>query len=191
MRWLGRKSSGNVEDRRGMRGGGLALGGGIGTIVVLVISLLLGKNPMDYVNIGEGGQTEQVTTEESDQQAQFVSVVLADTEAIWSKIFQEQLQQNYEVPKLVLFTEGVQSGCGSASSASGPFYCPLDRKVYIDLSFYNDLQQRYDAPGDFAMAYVIAHEVGHHVQNLLGISEKVHAQQQRLSEKEANDCQFG
>lgn len=187
MRWLGRNSSNNVEDRRGMSGGGLAIGGGLGTVVIVVISLLLGKNPMEYINVGQEEPTQQVTTEASNQQAKFVGVVLADTELIWGEIFKEQLNKEYEQPKLVLFTQGTQSGCGSATSATGPFYCPVDRKVYIDLSFYDDLQQRFKAPGDFAMAYVVAHEVGHHVQNLLGIADKVREQQQNLSEKEINE----
>ena len=186
MRWLGRKSSDNVEDRRGMGGGGLALGGGLGTVVIVVISLLLGKNPMDFINSSQPQSTEQATSEESNQKAKFVGVVLEDSEIIWSKIFKEKLNKEYVEPKLVLFSGGTQSGCGSATSATGPFYCPLDSKVYIDLTFYDDLQQKFKAPGEFAMAYVVAHEVGHHVQNLLGISDKVREQQQDMSEAEAN-----
>jgi uncharacterized protein len=184
MRWRGRRSSGNVEDRRRM-GGKLAIGGGLGTIVLVVLSLMLGKNPMEYIDAGSP-ETEYVSTPEEETQAQFVSVVLADTEDVWTKLFSEQLDREYQEPRLVLFSGGVHSGCGAAGAATGPFYCPLDSKVYIDLSFYNDLQSRFDAPGDFAMAYVIAHEVGHHVQNLLGIAEKVRAQQRGMSEKEAN-----
>ena len=186
MRWLGRKSSSNVEDRRGMGGGGLAIGGGLGTVVIVVISLLLGKNPLEYINTGQEQPTEQATSEESNQQAKFVGVVLQDTEDIWTAIFQEQLHKQYEQPKLVLFSGSTQSGCGSASAATGPFYCPLDRKVYIDLSFYDELQQRFKAPGDFAMAYVVAHEVGHHIQTLLGISDKMRQMQEGASEAEAN-----
>jgi len=184
MRWSGREQSGNVEDRRGM-GGRVAIGGGIGGIVILVISLLLGENPLNYINTESGPITEQTSPAE-DQQAQFVGVVLKDTEDVWNKLFMEQLNANYQEPKLVLFTQSVDSGCGFASAATGPFYCPTDAKVYIDLSFYDDLQMRFDAPGDFAMAYVVAHEVGHHVQNLLGISDKVHNAQQSQSEEEAN-----
>src|SRR6478609_2718596 len=184
MRWSGRQGSGNVEDRRGM-GGRVAIGGGIGGVVILIISLLLGENPLNYINTESAPVTQQTSAAE-DQQAQFVGVVLKDTEDVWNKLFMEQLNANYQEPKLVLFTQSVDSGCGFASAATGPFYCPADAKVYIDLSFYDDLQSRFDAPGDFAMAYVIAHEVGHHVQNLLGISDKVHNARQSQSEDEAN-----
>lgn len=187
MRWIGRQGSGNVEDRRGMGGGGrLALGGGIGGIIVLVISLLLGNNPLDNINVGSYPQTEQATSEAEDQQAQFVSVVLKETENVWNALFEKQFGKDYEEPHLVLFTEASQSGCGFASAATGPFYCPLDRKVYIDLSFYDELSNRFEASGDFAMAYVVAHEVGHHVQNLLGTSDKVQQARQQLSEKASN-----
>lgn len=186
MKWLGRRSSDNVEDRRGM-GGKLALGGGLGSIVLIIISLLTGQNPLEYLNQGSESATEQVTqAPENDQDAKFVKVVLADTEDVWNKIFTEQLKTQYQEPALVLFTGSVQSGCGSASAATGPFYCPLDSNVYIDLSFYTQLKTRFQAPGDFAMAYVIAHEVGHHVQHLLGISDKVQQQKEQLSEVEAN-----
>lgn len=186
MKWLGRRGSDNVEDNRGM-GGKLALGGGLGSIVLIVISLLMGQNPLQYLNQISDTPTEQTTIDPAnDKDADFVKVVLADTEDVWNKIFQEQLNATYAMPKLVLFTGSVQSGCGSASASTGPFYCPLDSKVYIDLSFYTDLKSRFNAPGDFAMAYVIAHEVGHHVQHLLGISDKVHQQKEQLSEVEAN-----
>jgi hypothetical protein len=191
MRWQGRQGSGNVEDRRGR--GGLAIGGGIGGIIVVVLSLLFGGNPSDILNGGGGGQpaAEQGyggsgNTAAQDEQAQFVSVVLKDTEDVWNKLFQEQLGQNYQEPALVLFSGRDQSGCGTASAATGPFYCPADQKVYIDLSFYDQLRSRFQAPGDFAMAYVIAHEVGHHIQNQLGISGQVHEQQQQLGKAEAN-----
>jgi hypothetical protein len=191
MRWQGRQGSGNVEDRRGR--GGLAIGGGIGGIIVLVLSLLFGGNPSDILNGGGGGQpaAEQGTgasgnTAAQDEQAQFVSVVLKDTEDVWNKLFREQLGQDYREPTLVLFSGRDQSGCGTATAATGPFYCPADQKVYIDLSFYDQLRSRFQAPGDFAMAYVIAHEVGHHIQNQLGISGQVHEQQQQLSKAEAN-----
>lgn len=188
MRWRGRQGSGNVEDRRGMGGGGkIAIGGGAGLIIV-IISLLLGQNPLDLINAGGGSQAyeqQQPISEEENQQAEFVRVVLKDTEDVWHALFQER-GETYQEPKLVLFTGSDQSGCGVASAAMGPFYCPLDSKVYIDLSFYNDLQSRFGAPGDFAMAYVIAHEVGHHVQHLWGITDKVHSLRERLSEEENN-----
>ena len=189
MRWRGRQGSGNVEDRRGMGGGSkIAIGGGAG-IIIVIISLLLGQNPLDYIDAGGGSQAyeqqQQPRSEEENQQAEFVSVVLRDTEVVWEQLFQER-GEVYQKPALVLFTGSDQSGCGIASAAMGPFYCPLDSKVYIDLSFYNDLQNRFGAPGDFAMAYVIAHEVGHHVQHLWGITDKVHSLRDRLSEEENN-----
>jgi hypothetical protein len=184
MRWQGRQGSGNVEDRRGR--GGLAIGGGIGGVVLLILGLLFGGNPSELINVGNqsGGQ---VNDAESDQKAQFVSVVLQDTEDVWNKLFAEQLNQDYQEPTLVLFSGTDQSGCGTATSATGPFYCPLDRKVYIDLSFYDQLQSRFSAPGDFAMAYVVAHEVGHHVQQLLGITDQVRQNQQGMSKAQANE----
>lgn len=185
MRWAGRERSGNVEDRRGM-GGRLAVGGGIGGIVIIVLSLLLGRNPLEYINVGTPAY-DQTTTPAQDQHAEFVSVVLKDTEDVWHKLFAEQLNGAYKEPALVLFTGSDQSACGFASAATGPFYCPMDEKVYIDLSFYDQLRTRFGAPGDFAMAYVIAHEVGHHVQHLLGITEKVHGARQSMSEKEGNE----
>ena len=190
MRWRGRQGSGNVEDRRGMGGGGkIAIGGGAG-VIILIISLLLGQNPLEYINPGGGDgsqiqQQQQPLSEEENEKAEFVRVVLKDTEDVWNKLFQER-GETYQEPKLVLFSGVDQSGCGTASAAMGPFYCPEDAKVYIDLSFYDDLQSRFGAPGDFAMAYVVAHEVGHHVQDLWGISDKVHAMRQRLSEEEYN-----
>ncbi|HSO78118.1 MAG TPA: neutral zinc metallopeptidase [Bacteroidales bacterium] len=186
MKWQGRRGSGNVQDSRGMSGGRMVAGGGIGTIVILIIVWLLGGDPSSILNQMEGGSTEQVApTAEEDQMAQFVSVVLADTEEIWGKIFAES-GSSYRQPKLVLFTGEIQSACGYATAASGPFYCPSDEKVYIDLSFCEDLQQKYGAYGDFAVAYVIAHEVGHHVQNLMGILEQVSTERARLSETRAN-----
>jgi predicted metalloprotease len=167
-------------------GGKIAIGGGAGLIIV-VLSLLLGQNPLDYINAGGGSQAyeQQAPSPEEDQAAEFVKVVLKDTEDVWNKLFQEQ-GSTYQEPVLVLFSGMDQSACGSASAAMGPFYCPADSKVYIDLSFYNDLQNRFGAPGDFAMAYVVAHEVGHHVQHLLGITDKVHGLRSRLSEEENN-----
>lgn len=189
MQWRGRRESGNVEDRRGMGGRGIALGG-IGTIVVVVIGLLLGQNPLELLQAVNQGQPAQQNeayqpTAAEEEAAGFVKVVLADNEDVWHKIFQENGSE-YVEPKLVLFTNSVESGCGGASAAMGPFYCPADQKAYIDLSFYDELKNRFNAAGDFAMAYVIAHEIGHHVQNLMGTSEKVHAQREQLSEAEYN-----
>ncbi len=190
MQWKGRRESSNVED---MRGGGRRRGlvlGGFGTIAVIIIGLLLGKNPMELLQVVNQGQPVQEQTAQpnnpaDDEAASFVKVVLADNEDVWNKIFEEQDLQ-YREPKLVLFRDAVQSGCGDASSSMGPFYCPADQKMYIDLSFYDELKSRFNAPGDFAMAYVVAHENGHHIQNLLGISDKVHNMRNRLSEEEYN-----
>lgn len=188
MKWQGRQGSGNVEDRRGMSTGKMAVGGGIGTIVIVLIVLLLGGDPSAILNNTEPVSQEQTTTSfsaEEQELAQFVSVVLKDTETVWAKIF-EQSGTTYRMPKLVLFSGQVQSACGYASAASGPFYCPGDEKVYIDLSFCNTLRTKLGAYGDFAIAYVIAHEVGHHVQNLLGILDEVNQQRSRMSETRAN-----
>ena len=190
MKWKGREGSGNIEDRRGMSTGRMAVGGGIGTIVVLLIVLLLGGDPVKLLDsMQQGGPATEtgqiVTTPEEDEMAQFVSVVLKDTETVWSKIF-EQSGSTYRQPKLVLFRDQVQSACGFASAASGPFYCPGDENVYIDLSFCDQLKTKFGAYGDFAVAYVIAHEIGHHVQNQLGILGKVNSQRSELSEKKAN-----
>lgn len=187
MKWQGRQGSGNVDDRRGMSRGKMAVGGGIGTIVIALIVLLLGGDPSQLLNTMQNGTgTEQVgSTAEEDQMARFVSVVLKDTETVWGKIFQ-LWGSEYRQPTLVLFRDEVQSACGFASSASGPFYCPDDEKVYIDLSFCDQLRTKFGANGDFAIAYVIAHEIGHHVQNQLGILEKIDSQRSGLSEKKAN-----
>ncbi len=193
MRWrMGRRST-NVEDRRGMRLGGRgAAGGGLGLIVIIIIAVLLGADPSKLLSdisstgVDQSSYYEQQPISGEDQElADFVSVVLADTEDTWTEIF-AQYNGSYREPTLVLFSGAVESACGYAQSAVGPFYCPGDQKVYIDLSFYRDLKNRYNAPGDFAQAYVIAHEVGHHVQNLLGISEQVYKAQQRSSQTEAN-----
>ena len=193
MKWLGRRQSGNFEDRRGGGGGripgGILTKGGLFTvIVIIIISLITGKNPLSLLEqTGLGGNessTEQqnyTPTPEEEEMSQFVRVVLAETEDVWNT-----LMKDYREPTLVLFTEQVESACGFASSATGPFYCPADEKVYIDLSFYNDLKNRFGAPGDFAQAYVIAHEVGHHVQHILGISDKVHTMRSQLTEEENN-----
>jgi predicted metalloprotease len=188
MLWRGREGSGNVEDRRGMSGGGMAVGGGIGGLIIYLLYSFLGGNPDNAPVPLPGQQTTQQGRQydgsksaADDTLAQFTSVVLRDTEDVWG-----DLMQNYRKPKLVLFTEAVQSACGSASAAVGPFYCPGDEKVYIDLSFFQELKQRFGAPGDFAMAYVVAHEVGHHIQNLMGTSDKVHSLQQGSNEREGN-----
>lgn len=187
MKWQGRQGSGNVEDRRGMSTGRMVAGGGIGTIVIVLIVLLLGGDPSQILNNLQGDtKTEQVnTTAEEDQMAQFVSVVLKDTETVWGKIF-AQSNTTYRQPKLVLFRDQVESACGFASTASGPFYCPGDEKVYIDLSFCDQLKTKFGAYGDFAVAYVIAHEIGHHVQNQLGILEKIDSERSGLSKTKAN-----
>ena len=187
MKWQGRQGSDNVEDRRGMSRGKMAIGGGIGTIVIALIVLLLGGDPSQLLNTMQNGtETEQVqTTAEEDEMAQFVRVVLKDTETVWSQLF-KQWGSEYRMPTLVFFRDQVQSACGFASAASGPFYCPGDEKVYIDLSFCDQLKTKFGANGDFAIAYVIAHEIGHHVQNQMGILGKVNSQRSGLSEKKAN-----
>lgn len=189
MRWqLGRRSD-NVEDRRGMGGAGpIVVSGGIGTIVLAVIVTLLGGDPRMVFREGAPSQSSAPSAErspEEDRLAEFVSVVLADTEDTWNGLFR-QMGGNYQEPTLVLFSGTVDSACGYAQAAMGPFYCPADRNVYIDLSFYEDLQYRHGAPGDFAQAYVIAHEIGHHVQNLMGISDKVHQMQRQVSKTDGN-----
>jgi len=188
MRWAGGRRSGNVEDRRGM-GVPLVAGGGIGTVVLLVLALFFGFDPGVILNTDT---TPSVTEAPSpspsssvDAQKDFVSVVLADTEDTWTALF-AQMNREYRPPKLVLFRSAVQSACGMAGSAVGPFYCPPDRKVYLDLDFFRALSQRFRAPGDFAQAYVIAHEVGHHVQALLGVTDRVAATRERVSREEAN-----
>jgi predicted metalloprotease len=190
MRWQGRSGSGNVEDRRGIGGGGLAVGGGIIGVIVLLFNLFTGGDiDPSQIPVGGGQQTTQQSPQqkaEEDQLAQFTSVVLRETETVWQKVLPEQANVRYQEPRLVLFSNAVQSACGSASSATGPFYCPGDNKVYIDLSFNRELSQRFGASGDFAMAYVIAHEVGHHIQNILGTSTKVARLRQQLSKAEYN-----
>lgn len=192
MRWeFGRRSQ-NVEDRRGSRVAGPVVGGGIGTLLLALVVAFLGGDPgaiLDQappVSDRAPIPTEPGQSAAQDQMTDFVSVVLADTEDTWNEIFR-QSGETYVEPKLVLFSGAVESACGYAEAAVGPFYCPRDGNVYIDLSFYEDLQTRYQAPGDFAQAYVIAHEVGHHVQNLLGISDKVRSLQSQASRTEANE----
>lgn len=192
MRWRDGRKSENVEDRRGVRVSRGLVGGGIGTIVLVLISLYFGVDPSIFLNqqttqeVSAPGSVEGQRTPEENQMAEFVSVVLADTEDTWHEMFSRS-GKTYQEPKLVLFTDAVDSACGFAQSAVGPFYCARDNKVYIDLQFYKDLQDRFHAPGEFAQAYVIAHEIGHHVQNLLGISDKVRSMQQGADKVTANN----
>lgn len=190
MEWKGREQSSNVDDRRRSTGKTVGGIGCLGTIIMLLLVWMLGGDPLQFlqqVDI-QPQQTQQQhkPSAAEDELAQFVSVVLKDTEDVWSKIFREKYGREYVKPTLVMFTGSTQSGCGYASSQTGPFYCPADQKLYIDLSFYQELKNKFRAPGDFAMAYVIAHEVGHHVQNLLGIHDQVQSQRRRLSESEYN-----
>ena len=188
MRWKGRRESSNVEDRRRISPKGI-VGGGIGGIIIVIIVMLLGGDPtsvLENLQVTDQSTTSTYTeTEEDKELAQFVSVVLAETETVWHSIFQDA-NSSYREPKLVLFNGRVESACGIAGSATGPFYCPGDEKLYIDLSFYEELQSRFKAPGDFAMAYVIAHEVGHHIQQLTGTMDEVNNLRSQLSEKEFN-----
>lgn len=196
MKWEGNRESDNVEDRRGAGGGGFGLGGrsiGIGTIVIALIgSAVFGINPLTMLDMLSGGggaaQTRQApleSTPATDKQTRFVKTVLADTEDVWGKLFSEK-GGTYAKPKLVLYSGATPTACGTGDSASGPFYCPADQDVYIDLSFYSLMQERFGVSGEFAQAYVIAHEIGHHVQKQLGISDKVHAARQNGSERQAN-----
>lgn len=184
MRWRSERQSTNVEDRRGMGGRGIAIGGGLGTIVLLLLALLMGGDPrqlLEQVGTGDAPGAQQPAPGQppaQDEQTQFVRAALASTEDVWSEIFRQNGEQ-YREPTLVLFDGQTRSACGMGTAAVGPFYCPGDQKVYIDLAFYRDLEQRFRAPGDFAQAYVIAHEIGHHVQNLLGTMDRVHSLQQR------------
>lgn len=190
MRWKGRRESSNVEDRRGR--GGVVAGGGIGVVIIAVIVMLMGGDPGAVLGGASGGSGPALTspnapsTPEEEEAAKFVGVVLADTEDVWHAEF-EKRGMDYREPKLVIFSQQVQSACGTADSGVGPFYCPADETVYIDLSFYRTLRERFGAKGEFAQAYVIAHEVGHHVQNLLGASDKVDSMRGRISEKEQNE----
>jgi predicted metalloprotease len=187
MLWQGRRESSNVDDRRGISGGGIALGGGVLGVIVLVVKFLLGGN-VDSSQLPLPNQNQPVSAEEQakqDSMAHFVKVVLGDTEDIWTQLM-AKTGRDYPKPTLVLFNGYTQSACGNASSATGPFYCPGDQDLYIDLSFYNELKDRFGAPGDFAMAYVVAHEVGHHIQKLLGITDKLDRLRQQVSEGEYN-----
>lgn len=197
MRWQGRRQSENIDDRRSAGPARVGLRGGLVVVVIAVIAVFLGADPRDVLRIMQNlpapqpqvqvdGDGRNAGPQPDDELAEFVSVVLADTEEVWTEQFARS-GKTYRKPKLVLFRDQVRSACGFASAASGPFYCPADQQVYIDLAFYQDMKDKLGAPGDFAQAYVIAHEVGHHVQNLLGISEDVHARQQRVDEVEANE----
>ena len=186
MKFFG-KSSSNIEDARGSSGGGKAIGGGIG-ILIVIVGMFFGKDLTGLVSEMPVGNSEQVDVQKGtprDSLGIFVADVLESTDQVWKKQF-ETLGQSYEEPTLRLFTNGEQSGCGYANSAVGPFYCPADHKVYIDLEFYKEMKDRFGVNGDFAQAYVIAHEVGHHVQNLLGVSDKMQQARSSMSEKEYN-----
>jgi len=193
MKWKGRTRSANVEDRRGSggvgRGGIGAVGGGLG-IIVFIVYMLLGGDPGQLINqsplTNQGQESAYQQTAEEQELAEFVSVVLADTESVWNDIF-TGIKQDYQEPNLVLFSGQVQSACGTAGASTGPFYCPGDSKVYIDLSFAEELRTTFNAPGDFALAYVVAHEVGHHVQNQLGVMDEVQRLRQSLSQKDYNE----
>lgn len=203
MQWRNRERSRNVEDRRGASRGKKVGGGiGIGTILIVIFALLMGKNPADLLSMfgaasgsaaGGGQRIEDtngpVTTGNAaeDELASFVSTVLKDTEDVWDELFREQLGKQYQRPTLVLFSGSTYSGCGNASAATGPFYCPADQKLYIDLSFYQLLKSRFKAPGDFAMAYIVAHEVGHHIQYLLGYTQKLDRMRGKVSKEQYND----
>lgn len=194
MRWEGRQGSSNVDDRRKGTARKVGTGLGIGAILMVIFGLLMGEDPMQLIarlqqENASSAETAgaQETGTADDELAAFVGVVLKDTEDVWDKLFPDQLNRQYRHPKLVLFTGQDRSACGFASAATGPFYCPADQTVYIDLSFYQDLKNKFGATGDFAMAYVVAHEVAHHVQNELGILLQVNQQQQRLSKEEANE----
>lgn len=195
MRLGGARESGNVEDRRGIPGGGMAVGGGCGTLIIIILALVFGLDPRQLLDSGAVPQegpppatrTGPQQPQRADEQSQFIRRVLGTTEDVWNEVFRRNGSQ-YREPTLVLFSGQVQSACGRATASVGPFYCPGDEKVYIDLSFYDELQTRFRAPGDFAQGYVIAHEVGHHVQKLVGTSDKVTQLQQRArSEAQSND----
>lgn len=192
MRWRGGRRSSNIEDRRGAKATPRLLGGGIGTIVLVLVAMYFGVDPTPLLqsmqqapSASTSGTRPSAEDLKDDPLADMVSVVVADTEDVWKAIFQQQ-GRRYDEPVLVMFSGATQSACGLGQAAMGPFYCPADKKVYIDLSFYDQMRTRFRAPGDFAQAYVIAHEIGHHVQNLLGISGQVHSMKQRVSKVEGN-----
>jgi len=191
MRWKGRETSTNVEDRRGRTG--RMVGGtiGVGTIIFFIAyTLLTGEAPTEMLQQTQQQQTQQTQGtpghDRNDELAEFSKVIFKDTEDVWTKVFKDQLNARYSYPKLVLYSGSTPAACGMASSATGPFYCPADQKVYLDLDFFRDLKRKFGATGDFAMAYIIAHEVGHHVQNLLGVTEQVQRQRRRLSKAAYN-----
>lgn len=193
MKWQGRRESGNMEDRRGMGSSGKVIaGGGIIGVIILLINMFGGQDlqnitpVLEQFNEGSGQTTERALTAEEEEQGKMMRVILADTEDVWTKIFQEN-GMSYDSPNMVLFSNRVETGCGNASAASGPFYCPADQKVYMDLAFFDELKTKFGAQGgDFAVAYVLAHEIGHHVQTLLGTSGKVREMQQGMNETQAN-----
>jgi predicted metalloprotease len=190
MRWEGRRQSQNVEDRRSV-GRQMVVGGGLLTLLFMIVMMFLGVDPMQVAqmapDLAAPPPAQQAPAKPAnDKMTQFIKTVLADNEDVWSAVFPKAFGRRYQPPVLVLFSGQVKSACGFASAAAGPFYCPLDKKVYIDLVFYDELKRRFNAPGDFAQAYVIAHEIGHHVQNQLGISEKVQSMRPRLSERDYN-----
>jgi predicted metalloprotease len=195
MRWRDERRSDNVEDRRSITPQQAMIGGGLGTLVLVLIALFFGADPRQFLQQanapahgaagGAGAQAKRQLSPEEEERADFVKVVLAETEDVWEKIFAD-MGESYEKPTLVLFSGRVDSACGLASAAVGPFYCPGDSKVYLDTSFFDELQRKFKAPGEFAQAYVVAHEIGHHVQNLLGTSGKVDALRRRMSEADAN-----
>jgi predicted metalloprotease len=188
MQWQGRRQSSNVDDRRGLSGGGLAVGGGVLGVIFLLAKFLLGDGDINDLQRLSPPQQQEMTVEQKaaeDKQAAFVKVVLADTEDVWAKLFSE-MGRTYTEPTLVLFRNSTTSACGNASAATGPFYCPVDDDLYIDLSFAQQLKEEFGATGDFAMAYVVAHEVGHHVQDLLGVTDKMQQLRQQVSETEYN-----
>jgi predicted metalloprotease len=191
MQWQGRRESTNVDDRRGVSGGGLAIGGGVIGVIFILAKFLLGDGDINdlsqIIQQPQQQQTEMTQQQQAadDKEAAFVKVVLADTEDVWTKLFND-MGRTYTDPTLVLFRGGVSTGCGNASATTGPFYCPADHNLYIDLSFAQQLRDQFGATGEFAMAYVVAHEVGHHVQYLLGVTQKMQQLQQQLSETEYN-----
>jgi predicted metalloprotease len=189
MRWQGRRQSENVEDRRSV-GQQVAVGGGLLGLLLMLGMLFLGFDPQMVAGLAPQpqvqGRQQQGGAPANDRKTQFVKTVLAETEDVWARLFPQLSERRYVPPTLVLFSGQVRSACGFASAAAGPFYCPLDKKVYIDLAFYDELERRFKAPGEFAQAYVVAHEIGHHIQNLLGISSKVQSMQSRLPQRDYN-----
>ena len=188
MQWMGRRESSNVEDRRGITGGGMAVGGGVIGVIFILAKFLLGGGDLNDLQQLGAPQQQELTTEQKaaqDTEAAFVKVVLADTEDVWTKLFSD-MGRTYTDPTLVLFSGSTTSACGNASAATGPFYCPVDQDVYIDLSFAQQLKDQFGATGEFAMAYVVAHEVGHHVQDLLGTTKKMELIQQQVGQTEYN-----